>query len=47
MVRSTWLHILIAAVGALAVLLFVRLHQARSHDAAVRTAARRAAPRCR
>jgi mono/diheme cytochrome c family protein len=28
MVRSTWLHILIAAVGALAVLLFVRLHHA-------------------
>jgi cytochrome c len=28
MVRSTWLHILIAAVGALAVLLFVRLHNA-------------------
>jgi cytochrome c len=28
MVRSTWLHILIAAVGALALLLFVRLHNA-------------------
>src|SRR5258707_11404959 len=28
MVRSTWLHILIAAVGALTVLLFVRLHDA-------------------
>jgi mono/diheme cytochrome c family protein len=28
MVRSTWLHILIATVGALAVLLFVRLHNA-------------------
>ena len=28
MARSTWLHVLIAAVGALAVLLFVRLHNA-------------------
>jgi cytochrome c len=28
MARATWLHILIAAVGALAVLLFVRLHHA-------------------
>ena len=28
MVRSTWLHILIAAVGAFTVLLFVRLHDA-------------------
>ena len=28
MARFTWLHILIAAVGALAVLLFVRLHNA-------------------
>jgi cytochrome c len=28
MARSTWLHILIVGVGALAVLLFVRLHNA-------------------
>ena len=28
MARSTWLHILIVTVGALAVLLFVRLHHA-------------------
>ena len=28
MARSTWLHILIVTVGALAVLLFVRLHNA-------------------
>ena len=28
MARSTWLHILIAVAGALAVLLFVRLHNA-------------------
>ena len=28
MARATWLHILTAAVGALAVLLFVRLHNA-------------------
>ena len=28
MARSTWLHILIAVAGALAVLLFVRLHHA-------------------
>jgi hypothetical protein len=28
MARATWLHILIAVAGALAVLLFVRLHNA-------------------
>ena len=45
MARSTWLHILIAVAGALAVLLFVRLHQCERRPAAFRQRLGRASSR--